>query len=258
MTAIFSSSSSSSLFSWRKLLAISHAVLGLLSIWYCKLVYWNAAEACYVMPCYEGPGLQELWKVNKGITFTGESSGVFAIFHAALGYALFSGPADESSLLHQAHFVIGIFTGCTFCASLLSLNMVYVWSAETNLLLNLSKLNPNGNVFEESGRHMIVNHSLTGKLYTLSYISSFMCFFQLLVMIQLLMARKEFTRYYRLLVSGGGGGEELSQNSEAIPLRSVLYTDEPTGASSSLSPSASTTASHYNSSSNNNANTLMV
>ncbi|OEU21840.1 hypothetical protein FRACYDRAFT_231986 [Fragilariopsis cylindrus CCMP1102] len=243
MTAIFSSSSSSSssLFSWRKLLAISHAVLGLLSIWYCKLVYWNAAEACYVMPCYEGPGLQELWKVNKGVTFTGESSGVFAIFHAAL-----------------AHFAIGIFTGCTFCASLLSLNMVYVWSAETNLLLNLSKLNPNGNVFEESGRHMIVNHSLTGKLYTLSYISSFMCFFQLLVMIQLLMARKEFTRYYRLLVSGGGGGEELSQNSEAIPLRSVLYIDEPTGASSSSSPSAFTTASHYNSSSNNNANTLMV
>jgi hypothetical protein len=253
MTAIFSSSSSK--FSWRKALAISHAVLGLFSIWYCKLVYWNAAEACYVIPCYEGPGLEELWKVNKGITFTGESSGVFAIFHAALGYALFSGPENESSLLHQAHFIIGIFTGCTFCASLLSLNMVYVWSAETNLLLNLSKLNVNSNVFEESGRHMIVNHSLTGKLFTLSYISSFMCFFQLLVLIQLLMARKEFTRYYRLLVSGGGGGEELHQNSEAIPLRSVLYTDESTGASSS---SASTTASHYNSSNNNANNTLMV
>ena len=215
------SSDSNSCFSWRNSLVIIHAVLGFFSVWYCKLVYWNAAEVCYVIPCYEGPGLEELWKVNKGTTFTGESSGVFAVMHAALGYALFTGSSNESSsLLEHAHFVVGIFAGITFCASLLSLNMVYVWGAETNLLLNLSKLKETNMVFEESGRHMVVNHSLTETFFRLSTVSSFMCFFQLCVLVQLLMARREFTRYFRILVSGG---EEtmgtLAQNSESMPLR---------------------------------------
>ena len=233
-----SSDSTRSCLSWRNSLAISHALLGFFSVWYCKIVYWNAAEACYVIPCYEGPGLEELWKVNKGVTFTGESSGVFAVMHAALGYALFTGSGESSSLLEHAHFVVGVFAGSTFCASLLSLNMVYVWGAETNLLLNLSKLKETNGVFEESGRHMVVNHSLTGKLLRLSYLSSFMCFFQLIVLVQLLMARKEFTRYFRLLAGVGGGGNEetmsmMAHNSESMPLRSVGTMNNETGSSHS-------------------------
>jgi len=75
-------------------------------------------------------------------------------------------------------------------------------------------------VFEESGRHMVVNHSLIETFFRLSTVSSFMCFFQLCVLVQLLMARREFTRYFRILVSGG---EEtmgtMAQNSESMPLR---------------------------------------
>jgi len=199
------------------MLAIVHAILVFLSLWYCKLVYWDAAEACYVDPCYEGPGLEEVWKVNKGVTFTGESSGVFALAHATLGYVLFvrSNNDGSSSLLEHAHFVVGIFAGATFCASLLSLNMVYVWGAETNLMINLSKLKESNTIFEESDRHMLVVHSLTATFLRLSTLSSFLCLFQLVVLVQLLIARKEFTSYFRLLASG-----EIDSG-ESMPLRSM-------------------------------------
>ena len=211
--------------SWRRLLAMSHWGLGVFSLWYCKLVYWDAAEACYVSPCYEGPGLEELWKVNKGVTFTGESSGLFALFHAFLGCFLFQrGANDESSLLQDAHFVVGVFGGMTLCASLLSLNMVYVWGAETNLLINLSKLKDYNKVFEESGRHMAVHHSLTQTFFELSTLSSLLCFLQLVVMIQLLVSRKEFTKHFRLLAQSAMGGDQVimtSRNSETMPLTST-------------------------------------
>ena len=217
--------------SWRSLLATSHWCLGFLALWYCKLVYWDAAEACYVIPCYEGPGLEELWKVNKGVTFTGESSGLFALAHAALGCALFAkrGSGEDSSMLQDAHFVVGILGGTTLCASLLSLNMVYVWGAETNLLINLSKLKDTNKVFEESGRHMVVNHSLTKTFLELSTLSSALCFLQLLVLVQLLVSRREFTKHFRLLARRALGGDEALamtdssnniHNSETMPLKS--------------------------------------
>lgn len=214
--------------SWRRLLAISHWGLGFFSLWYCKLVYWDAAEACYVSPCYEGPGLEELWKVNKGVTFTGESSGLFAVFHAFLGCFLFERGSGESSLLQDAHFVVGVFGGMTLCASLLSLNMVYVWGAETNLLINLSKLKDYNKVFEESGRHMVVNHSLTQTFFELSTLSSLLCFLQLVVLGQLLVSRKEFTKHFRLLAQSAMGGDTAmamtrhhTHNSETMPLTST-------------------------------------
>jgi hypothetical protein len=217
--------------SWRKLLAWSHCVLGFLALWYCKLVYWDAAEACYITPCYEGPGLEELWKVNKGVTFTGESAGLFALAHAALGCLLFVKRSSESSsLLEDAHFLVGVFGGATLCASLLSLNMVYVWGAETNLLINLSKLRDSNKVFDESGRHMVVNHSLTKTFLKLSSVSLCLCFFQLMVLFQLLVSRMEFTKHFRLLARRGVEGNEamsMTQNgtsssninsSETMPL----------------------------------------
>ena len=213
--------------SWRKCLATIHWGLACLSIWYCKLVYWDAAEACYVTPCYEGPGLEELWKVNKGVTFTGESSGLFALAHAVLGCCLFANRSDDYSLIRDAHFVVGVFGGMTLCASLLSLNMVYVWGAETNLLLNLSKLNYSNKVFEESGRHMVVNHSLTKTFLELSTLSSLLCFLQLVVLIQLLVSRREFTKHFRLLAQRAMGGDEamvMTQSRETIPLRSAHST----------------------------------
>ena len=188
------------------------------------MFFGNVAEACYVTPCYEGPGLEELWKVNKGITFTGKSLGLFSLFHAALGYALFANrrgnnePEEEASptsLFQHAHFVVGIFAGITLCVSLLSLNMVYVWGAETNLLLNLEKLKVTNGILYESGRHMMVNRALADQLLRLSSVCSFMCFVQLLIFVQLLLSKKEFIQYFRLLVinnndsSSGGGGREM-------------------------------------------------
>ncbi len=204
-----------------------HWGLGFLALWYCKLVYWDAAEACYVTPCYEGPGLEELWKINKGVTFTGESSGLFALAHAVLGSGLFANRGEDSSLLQDAHFVVGVFGGLTLCASLLSLNMLYVWGAETNLLINLSKLNYSNKVFEESGRHMIVNHSLTKTFFELSTLSSVLCFLQLVVLVQLLGSRRDFTKHFRLLAQRAVGGEEamaMTHNSETMPLRSAQST----------------------------------
>ena len=203
--------------SWRKLLATSHCVLVFFALWYCKLVYWDAAEACYVTPCYEGPGLEELWKVNKGITFTGESAGLFALAHAVLGCLLFVKRSSESSssLLEDAHFLVGVFGGATLCASLLSLNMVYVWGAETNLLINLSKLRDSNKIFDESGRHMVVNHSLTKSFLKLSWVSLFLFIFQLVVLFQLLVSRMEFTKHFRLLARRGVEGDEamtMTQN----------------------------------------------
>ena len=224
--------------SWRMLLATSHWGLGFLALWYCKLVYWDAAEVCYVKPCYEGPGLEELWKVNKGVTFTGESSGLFALTHAALGCCLFAkrSGSEESSLLQDAHFVVGVFGGMTLCASLLSLNMVYVWGAETNLLFNLSKLKDSNKVFDESGRHMVINHPLTKTFLELSMLSTVLCFLQLVVLIQLLVSRREFTKHFRLLARRALGGDEAmamahnnstsnsnisTSSRETIPLRSA-------------------------------------
>ena len=212
--------------SLRKCLKLIHWALGCSALWYCKLVYWDAAEACYVSPCYEGPGLEELWKVNKGITFTGESSGLFALAHAALGSILFAKRSEDSSLLQDAHFVVGVFGGMTLCASLLSLNMAYVWGAETNLLINLSKLKYSNKVFEESGRHMDVNRSLTDTFLELSILSSVLCFLQLVVLIELLVSRREFTKHFRLLAQGAVGGDNAmvmmrNSSSETIPLRSA-------------------------------------
>jgi hypothetical protein len=188
-------------------------------------VYWNAAEACYVDPCYEGPGLEELWKVNKGVTFTGESSGLYALSHAALGCLLFARRSSEgSSFLEDAHFLVGIFGGLTLSASLLSLNMVYVWGAETNLQINLSKLRDSNKVFDESGRHMVVNHSLTKTFLELSTLSSGLCFLQLVVLVQLLLSRREFTKHFRLLATRAVGGDQdldmtnNTDNRETMPL----------------------------------------
>eukprot|EP00536_Pseudo-nitzschia_multiseries_P008066 jgi/Psemu1/296787/fgenesh1_pm.198_\ len=208
--------------SWQGLLATIHGVLLFLSLWYCKLVFWNAAEACYVDPCYEGPGLEELWKVNKGVTFTGESSGVFCLAHAALGYFLFAGrDSSSSSLLEHAHFVVGVFAGATLCAALLSLNMVCVWGAETNLVINLSKLRESNDVFEESHRHMLVVHSLVATFLRLSTISSFLCFFQLVVLVHLLVTRNAFTRRFRLLAATATGTS--ADSFETIPLRENIF-----------------------------------
>ena len=208
----------------RGFLAVSHGILMVLAVWYWKLVAWDAAEACYVDPCYEGPGLEELWKVNKGVTFAGKSEGVLALIHAACGYGLFAPTTSffacwsrrRSRILRDAHFVAGIFGGATACAALFSLSMVWVWGAETNLLLNLSRLRAANAVFEESGRHMFVRHALVRTFLELGTLSSALCFVQLSVAVQLVLANREFARQFRLLASpsSGGGGDDYDDDDD--------------------------------------------
>lgn len=189
-------------FPWRDSLTISHLVLGVLTIFYCVNVF-VAAEACYVLPCYEGPGLQALWKVNKGVTFTGKSSGWFALAHSALGFFLFC-PRGKA-VLEEAHFVAGVFSGGTFCAALLMLNMTWVWGAEWNLLGDMTRLREDNIIFEESGRHMSVNLPLVDTFRRLFYLSLAMCAVQTFILVQLVVARKLFAGYFRL--EGGTSGE---------------------------------------------------
>jgi len=137
--------------------------------------------------------LEELWKVNKGVTFTGQSSGVFGLCHALLGMFVFW----KSHV--DAHFLVGVFAGTTLCAALLSLNMVYVWGAETNLLYNLKKLNYNNKVFDESGRHMVVDASLETIFFKLTTTSVGLCLLQIVVLVSLVGSQKEFIQRFRLL-----------------------------------------------------------
>jgi hypothetical protein len=150
-----------------------------------------------------------MWKVNKGVTFMGESSGVFAAAHAMLGCLLFRCYASQD--IHT--FLVGIFAGCTFCSALLSLNMVWVWGAEWNLLGDLSLLSPNNTIFEESGRHMTVNHPLVAVFKWLFYLSCAMCLLQSIILIQLLVQRGDWMRLLRVhadRISTAAAVEELA------------------------------------------------
>ncbi|KAG7343212.1 hypothetical protein IV203_021157 [Nitzschia inconspicua] len=186
------SSSVSRPYNRHTLLSWFHGLLILSSAWYCYQVFGGAAEACYVLPCYEGPGLQALWKVNKGVTFTGESSGVFSLAHALVGWWL----VTYHKMAHA--FVMGVLAGCTLCASLLSWNMIWVWGAEWNLLGDLTLLNPNNTIFEESGRHMIINRPLISVFQQLFYLSVAMCALQSGVLIQFLVNGSTWIRTFRI------------------------------------------------------------
>jgi hypothetical protein len=204
---------------WRTRLVFCCLALASLSLAYCFIVFTKAAEACYVTPCYEGAGWQTLWMVNRGVTVAGTSSGIFFVIHAALGLALFRrrNDQDEQSageFLQEAHFVVGIFAGCTLCASLLSINMVWIWGAERNLIHNLEKINPTNEAFDESGRHMAINRSLIDTFDALTYISASVCLFQVMVGSFLLLARKPVTKYFRLL----GGDQSSTSHDEMVPL----------------------------------------
>mmetsp|Transcript_273 Transcript_273/g.658 ORF Transcript_273/g.658 Transcript_273/m.658 type:complete len:624 (-) Transcript_273:25-1896(-) len=210
---------------WRQRLVCCSLMLSTLSLAYCFVVFTKASEACYVTPCYEGAGWQTLWMVNRGVTVAGTSSGIFFLIHAMLGYSLFRRRQDDDQqstaadeFLQEAHFVVGIFAGCTLCASLLSANMVWIWGAERNLIHNLEKINPNNEVFDESGRHMTINGSLVSTFDTLTYISASVCLLQVLLGTSLLLARNSFSKYFRLL-----GGQPISSNTQSS---SQMYNDE--------------------------------
>ena len=140
---------------WRLLLTASHGALVLLSLGFTSCAL-RADDACYVEPCYEGEGLQELWKVNKGVGFTGVAAGVFSTAIASVGLALFGwaalDPRREAGVLRRRVRSDGV-QACSCSTSL-------PWCAEWNLVGDLTDLSPDNGVFTESGRHMHVHGDL--------------------------------------------------------------------------------------------------
>ena len=129
-------------------------VLGIIFLCYSMMVY----DACYVDPCYEGSGLEELWKVNKGIGFTTIAAGICTCMIAIFIDVFLSLGLDPS-----ATFTIGYVLGASSVTGLVMLDMTFVWAAEWNLVYDLHQLKGDNAIFDESGRHMVVRTELIGQ-----------------------------------------------------------------------------------------------
>ena len=111
---------------------------------------------------HPGEGLQELWKVNKGVGFTTIASGVFAGVVAVFLIAFLA-----LGLSASATFMIGYVLGACSVSGLVMLDMAFVWGAEWNLVYDLHKLKGDNAIFDESGRHMKVRTELIGQAQAL-------------------------------------------------------------------------------------------
>ena len=73
------------------------------------------------IPMHEGPGLQELWKVNKGIGFTGLAAGGLAVAHSALAMDL-----TQAEYCTRRPLVLGAFVGVTCVVSLVAVDRFHL------------------------------------------------------------------------------------------------------------------------------------
>ena len=201
---------------WRLLLTASHGALVLLSLGFTSCAL-RADDACYVEPCYEGEGLQELWKVNKGVGFTGVAAGVFSTAIASVGLALFGWAALDPRREAGAGVLVGVFLGATACTALLMLDQFAVWCAEWNLVGDLTDLSPDNAVFHESGRTMHVHRDLLVTFKALVGLAAATGAVQVGVVAQLALAQHDVTAHLRLR----GGTSEREIATEKQPLRAM-------------------------------------
>ena len=160
----------------------------------------SAFNACYTSPCYEGPGLQELWKVNKGIGFTGLAAGGLAVAHSAL--AIWISP--KPNIAQDAPLVLGAFVGVTCVVSLVAVDQAFIWGAEWNLVSNLLRLSPDNAVLYESGRHMTVRDEMLLLFVQLEFTAVGLLALQCSVVLGLLIGHRQVIRDLRLLQTNGG------------------------------------------------------
>ena len=109
---------------WRRVLVGLAAFESLLAIWFVFCAF-SADNSCYVKPCYEGAGLQELWKVrssivnmpvrgaksydlleqvNKGIGLSGILAGILFLAYGALALCLVPRSALKDAPLVSIRF----------------------------------------------------------------------------------------------------------------------------------------------------------
>lgn len=171
-------------------LALGELVLAVVFT-YCASQAYNH---CYVKPCYEGAGLQELWKVNKGVGMSGLAAAALVLLHSLVSLWLVPKPA-----LGEAPLCLGVFLGITSIVALVTLEQAFIWGAEWNLIENLLKLSGENSVFYESGRHMHVREGLLDLFETTEYVSVGLLLAQCLMIAALLVWHREIITDLRLL-----------------------------------------------------------
>ena len=167
----------------------------------------DAYDACYVDPCYRGWGLQEMWKINKGVGSAAIAAGCFSAADALAGLALFG--ALRHSAGSSAHLVVGLFAGVTLSAGLVMVNQSATWCAEWDLVGDLTKLHRDNEVFTESGRHMRVDTTLIAKCKALALVAAFGALLHFVVVAQLVAAQRAVIAKLRLL-GGGAAGDAVA------------------------------------------------
>ena len=100
-----------SMWPWRGATIFLLACSSVLTVSYVWLAI-DAANACYVTPCMEGVGTQELWKVDKGVAACCVVGGCVAVLQAVLGLWMFTRHDPRRS-----QFLIGLFAGRRVVAS---------------------------------------------------------------------------------------------------------------------------------------------
>ena len=168
---------------WRLGALAVHAVLLTVSLAYLWLTVSLAAAPCYVSPCYRGLGLQELWKVDKGVSASCVLGGLVGSAQAAAGVYCFLRSRGGVS-----HFAMGLFAGLTVFLACLMLGQAALWTAQWNLVYDLAQISPDSELFEESGRHMVVRDDLRGKFRSLTALAATACACHLVVCVCLILA----------------------------------------------------------------------
>ena len=87
----------------------------------------------------DGPGLKELWSVNKGLGLALYMAGLGALLQGLAGVWIFGRSAPDTRDPH----LFGFFCGCAFCLVLLLSASVSTLTAENNLIHDLGGLDPN-------------------------------------------------------------------------------------------------------------------
>mmetsp|Transcript_25631 Transcript_25631/g.76958 ORF Transcript_25631/g.76958 Transcript_25631/m.76958 type:complete len:213 (+) Transcript_25631:348-986(+) len=168
-----------SLWPWRGATIFLLSGSSVLTITYVWLAI-AAANACYVTPCMEGVGTEELWKVDKGVAACCIVFGFVAVLQALLGLWMFTRHDPRRS-----QFLIGLFVGMTLLVAFTMLGQSGLWMAQWNLVYDLSEISSSSPIFVQSGRQMAVDQSLRGDFRSLCLVAAFACLLELLVAVHL-------------------------------------------------------------------------
>ena len=131
---------------WRKNLIVSHMALLAASGVY-TLCAWTTEDTCYMVPCYEGVGLETVWKVSQWSTVTAVVAGLYCTIVAGTGFCLFSKYLSEYTGSGDAHLVHGLFAGLTMSTIVVMLNQMGVWSAEWSFVSSLTDVSRKESIF---------------------------------------------------------------------------------------------------------------